>query len=218
MRSSRFDLQRSKRYELSTLLHAPRKDLVAAKSERHKCGGFSLPRHTLQSSYSHACLSLKINTPCFTTQYSSVSTVSKETHPRSCFWPHCLHVNIYSLPGSWHWAGFCKLLSLSLSPSCPINPLLGVSPWQWRAGEGKETDSHPHSAGWICGLIKRFHAQGHFVKENCLSETRGHKLLHPEAPDRPASQAGAGCSQSLLCSLGERHTQGHRSSLAELSY
>lgn len=181
---------------------------MAAKSERH--------RHTLQSSYFHICLSLKINKSCFTTQYSSVSTVSKEPHPPSCFWSHCLHVNIYSLPGSWHWAGFSKLLFLS--PSCPVNPLLGALPWRRRAAEGKETDSHPHSAGWICRLIKRFHAQGHSVKENCLSETLGHKLLHPEAPDFPASHAGAGCSQSLLCSLEARHTQGHLSSLAELSY
>lgn len=96
------------------------------------------------------------------------------------------------------------LLWASFSPSCPVNPLLGVSPWQRRAAEGKETDSHPHSAGWICGLIKRFHIQGHFVKENCLSETLGHKLLHPEAPDRPAS--GAGCSQkSALFSGGKAH-------------
>ena len=89
-------------------------------------------------------------------------------------------MNIYYLVGSWDRAAASRLLSL-----LPESIVRRVLPWQQRATEGKETDSHPDKA-WICGLIKRFCAQGHLVNEKCLSETRGHKGLCREALGAPS--------------------------------
>lgn len=70
---------------------------MAAESESHHCGGFSLARQALERSSFYFRVSHKINNPYFTNQDSSESTAKKETRrPQNCFQPHCLRMNIYS--------------------------------------------------------------------------------------------------------------------------
>ena len=87
------------------------------------------------------------------------------------FWYH----HEYLLSG-WELAQGCASRLLSI--------VRQVFPWQQKAAEGKETDSHPHKA-WMCGLIKRFCAQGHLGKEQRQSETRGHKGVRGDTPRAP---------------------------------